>query len=198
MYNRLIVVKKQGCDWGACGRPRRRDLATSLALRDGRGEGGSARGQGPRDWGLSLRASLATKRGLAAEKSQKNSSRALRAHGCFTLHAERWSMKVYMYICGVTTVRGISSYCFVRVVEVRIGYVPQPPGRVHPRFLVPFLVMHRSWVSTLSIHLSCSILSGQEQQSTLAWSGILSQYALRSWVLWTDSASLCGGLPDVV
>ena len=47
--NRLIVVKKQGCDWGACGRPRRRDLATSLALRDGRGEGGSARGQGPRD-----------------------------------------------------------------------------------------------------------------------------------------------------
>ena len=25
--------KKQGCDWGACGRPRRRDLATSLALR---------------------------------------------------------------------------------------------------------------------------------------------------------------------
>ena len=47
--NRLVVVKKQGCDWGACGRPRRRDLATSLALRDGRGEGGSARGQGPRD-----------------------------------------------------------------------------------------------------------------------------------------------------
>ena len=43
--NRLVVVKKQGCDWGACGRPRRRDLATSLALRDGRGEGGSARGQ---------------------------------------------------------------------------------------------------------------------------------------------------------
>ena len=41
--------KKQGCDWGACGRPRRRDLETSLALRDGRGEGGSARGQGPRD-----------------------------------------------------------------------------------------------------------------------------------------------------
>ena len=32
--NRLVVVKKQGCDWGACGRPRRRDLATSLALRD--------------------------------------------------------------------------------------------------------------------------------------------------------------------
>ena len=47
--NRLVVVKKQGCDWGACGRPRRRDLATSLALRDGRGEGGSARVQGPRD-----------------------------------------------------------------------------------------------------------------------------------------------------
>ena len=40
IYNRLVVVKKQGCDWGACGRPRRRDLATSLALRDGRGEGG--------------------------------------------------------------------------------------------------------------------------------------------------------------
>ena len=36
------------------------------------------------------------KRGLAAEKSQKNSSRALRAHGCFTLHAERSSMKVYI------------------------------------------------------------------------------------------------------
>ena len=49
IYNRLVVVKKQGCDWGACGRPRRRDLATSLVLRDGRGEGGSARGQGPRD-----------------------------------------------------------------------------------------------------------------------------------------------------
>ena len=47
--NRLVVVKKQGCDWGAGRRPRRRDLATSLALRDGRGEGGSARGQGPRD-----------------------------------------------------------------------------------------------------------------------------------------------------
>ena len=31
--NRLVVVKKQGCDWGACRRPRRRDLATSLALR---------------------------------------------------------------------------------------------------------------------------------------------------------------------
>ena len=41
--------KEQGCGWGACRRPRRRDLATSLALRDGRGEGGSARGQGPRD-----------------------------------------------------------------------------------------------------------------------------------------------------
>ena len=33
------------------------------------------------------------------EKSQKNSSRALRAHGCFTLHAERSSMKVCMFIC---------------------------------------------------------------------------------------------------
>ena len=39
--DRLAVVKKRGCDWGACGRPRRRacgrprrrDLATSLALR---------------------------------------------------------------------------------------------------------------------------------------------------------------------
>ena len=37
--DRLVVVKNRGCDWGACGRPRRRDLATSLALRDGRGEG---------------------------------------------------------------------------------------------------------------------------------------------------------------
>ena len=44
IYNRLVVVKKQGCNWGACGRPRRRDLATSLPLRDGRGEGRSARG----------------------------------------------------------------------------------------------------------------------------------------------------------
>ena len=59
--NTLVVVKKHGGDWGACGRPRRRDLATSLALRDGRGEGGPARGQGPRDRGLSLGASLATK-----------------------------------------------------------------------------------------------------------------------------------------
>ena len=48
--------------------------------------------------GLSLGASLATRRGLAAEKSPKNGSRALRAHGCFTLHAERSSMKVYMFI----------------------------------------------------------------------------------------------------
>ena len=47
--NTLVVVKKHGGDWGACGRPRRRDLATSIALRDGRGEGGSAREQGPRD-----------------------------------------------------------------------------------------------------------------------------------------------------
>ena len=39
--DRLVVVKKRGCDWVACGRPRRfacgrprrRDLATSLALR---------------------------------------------------------------------------------------------------------------------------------------------------------------------
>ena len=31
--DRLVVVKKRGCDWGACGRPRRRDLATSRALR---------------------------------------------------------------------------------------------------------------------------------------------------------------------
>ena len=46
--NRLVVVKKQGCEWGACGGPRRRDLAPSLALRDGRGEGGPAGGQGPR------------------------------------------------------------------------------------------------------------------------------------------------------
>ena len=46
--DRLVVVKKQGCDWGACGRPRRRDLATSLALRDGRGKGVPARGQGAR------------------------------------------------------------------------------------------------------------------------------------------------------
>ena len=95
--NRLVVVKKQGCDWGACGRPRRRDLATSLALRDGRGEGGPARRQGPRDRGLSLGASLATKRGLAAEKSPENGSRALSAQGCFTLPAERSSMKVYMF-----------------------------------------------------------------------------------------------------
>ena len=36
--NRLVVVKNQGCDWGVCERPRRRDLATSLALRDGHGE----------------------------------------------------------------------------------------------------------------------------------------------------------------
>ena len=50
--DRLVVVKKRGCDWGACGRPRRRDLATSLALRDGRGEGGPARGQGPRGEGF--------------------------------------------------------------------------------------------------------------------------------------------------
>ena len=39
----MVVVKKQGCDWGACRRPRRCDLATSLALRDGRGEGPRAR-----------------------------------------------------------------------------------------------------------------------------------------------------------
>ena len=44
--------------YGACGTPRRRDLSTSLALRDGRGEGGSARGQGPSGWGLSLCASV--------------------------------------------------------------------------------------------------------------------------------------------
>ena len=31
--DRLVVVKKRGCDWGAGGRPRRRDIATSLALR---------------------------------------------------------------------------------------------------------------------------------------------------------------------
>ena len=96
--NRLVVAKKQGCDWGACGRPRRRDLATSLALRDGRDEGGPARGRGPRDRGLSLGGSLATKRGLAAEKSPKNASRSLSVQGCFTLPAERPSMKVYMII----------------------------------------------------------------------------------------------------
>ena len=74
------------------------DLVTSLALRDGRGEGGPARGQGPRDRGLSLGASLATKRGLAAEKSPKNGSRALSAQGCFTVPAERSSMKVYFEV----------------------------------------------------------------------------------------------------
>ena len=42
------LAVKQGCDWGACGRPWRRDLATSLALGDGRGEGGPARWQGRR------------------------------------------------------------------------------------------------------------------------------------------------------
>ena len=70
-------IHKGASQRAACGTPRRRDLATSLALRDGRGEGGSARGQGPRDTGLSLGASLATKRGLAAEKSQKNSASVL-------------------------------------------------------------------------------------------------------------------------
>ena len=79
-----------------------------------------------------------------AEKSPKNGSRAVRAQGCFTLHAERSSMIVNIFTCGVTTVRGISSYDFVGVAKVRIGYVPQTPGRVHPRFFVPFLVMHRS------------------------------------------------------
>ena len=62
---RLVVVKKRGYDWGACGRPRRRETGlskqgcdwgacgrprrdeTSLALRDGRGEGGPARGHVP-------------------------------------------------------------------------------------------------------------------------------------------------------
>ena len=39
--NRLVVEKNQGCDWGVCERPRRRDPATSLALGDGRGEGGT-------------------------------------------------------------------------------------------------------------------------------------------------------------
>ena len=48
-WRRETGLSKQGCDWGACGRPRRRALATSLALRDGRGEGGPARGKGPRD-----------------------------------------------------------------------------------------------------------------------------------------------------
>ena len=44
----MVVVKKKGCDRGACGRPRRRDLAISLALRDGRGEGPRARPSRPR------------------------------------------------------------------------------------------------------------------------------------------------------
>ena len=53
--DRLVVVKKQGCDWGACGRPRKRDLATSLALGDGRDEGGPARRQGPAAEGIAGR-----------------------------------------------------------------------------------------------------------------------------------------------
>ena len=56
----------------------------------GRGEGGPARGQGPRGRGLSLGASLATRRGLGAEKRPKNGSRAL--------SEQRASMKVYMFI----------------------------------------------------------------------------------------------------
>ena len=78
----------------------------SLALRDGRGEGGSARGQGLRDWGLSLRASLATKRGLAAEKSQKKTAlgrwQRTDALRC-TLSARVWK-----YIClSITQIREI-------------------------------------------------------------------------------------------
>ena len=68
-WRRETGLSKQGCDWGACGRPRRDETSPPrLALRDGRGEGDPHAGTCPRDSGLSLGASLATRRGLAAEK----------------------------------------------------------------------------------------------------------------------------------
>ena len=42
------------------------------------------------------------------KRQQKNSSRALRAHGCFTLHAERSSVKVYMFT-SLATKRGLAA-----------------------------------------------------------------------------------------
>ena len=96
--DRLVVVKKRGCDWGACGRPRRRDLATSLALRDGRGEGGPARGHVP----SRLRAIAGRKprdetRPSGGEITEKRLYGAECA-GIGMLPAEHSSMKVYIYI----------------------------------------------------------------------------------------------------
>ena len=96
--DRLVVVKKRGCDWGACGRPRRRDLATSLALRV-RPRRGRTRtrarpsrlraiaGRKPRDETRSSGGEIAEKRLSGAECA-----------GIGMLPAERSSMKVYVFI----------------------------------------------------------------------------------------------------
>ena len=115
--DRLVVVKKRGCDWGACGRPRRRetglsnqgcdwgacgrsrrrDLATSLALRDGRGEGRTrTRARPSRLRAIAGRMPRDEMRPSGGEIAEKRLWGA-KCAGIEMLPAERSSMKVHMF-----------------------------------------------------------------------------------------------------
>ena len=78
--DRLVVVKKRGCDWGACGRPRRRETGLSK-----QGCDWGACGRPRRDVTCHLASKALPPRSrcaTAAEEADSHAGTALAAEGC--------------------------------------------------------------------------------------------------------------------